>query len=85
VLIESKSERAREIARIMEQHSVSYSTASRWIDSGKLPELEARHVDRARLREECEETGVSLARAHSRKWEGFPREALAMPFKRVSK
>jgi hypothetical protein len=85
VLIESKSERAREIARIMEQHDVSYSTAARWIDSGQLADLEARHIDRARLREECKASGVSLARAHSRKWEGFPREALSIPFKRVSK
>jgi predicted site-specific integrase-resolvase len=69
----------------MEQHGVSYSTASRWIDSGRQSELEARHVDRARLREECKASGVSLARAHSRKWEGFPREALALAPKRVSK
>lgn len=83
-MILSPSHRAREIARIMERHAVSYSTASRWVDSGRQSDLEARHVDRQKLREECAASGVSMGCAHNRKYEGYPRDALAMPIKERS-
>lgn len=45
-MIVSPSPRVREISRLMELYRISYGTAARWVDSGRLDELIARHIER---------------------------------------
>lgn len=67
----------------MAEHDVSAATARRWVLSGDVEGKAKRQREWRWLREACAANGTTPSARYTRKWAGYPLDAVAGPMKRT--